>query len=132
MGLTEEGLGNCFAYFFQTVDDAQTRFRKMQCSRILFEMQQGHITGEIERAGWPWNQSTILCAANSLRPEGAETSWNAGASGLASSFQYAWTEDGVSAAADTGMLQFFRNPKPGETVTDEQMIAFSEVGYTLE
>jgi len=126
--LTEQGLGNCYSYFFQTRDDAQKTFRKMQCSRILFEMQQGNIVGECERGGWPWHQTTILCAANFLRPEAEKASMDANVSGLSSTFQYAWTEDGVSSAADAGMLKFFGNPKPGDLVTREQLssLAFCE------
>jgi len=130
--LTEEGLGNCFVYFFPTPDDAQKKFRKMQVSRILFEMYEGHITGETERAGWPWHQNTILSAANSLRPEGANASGDVGVSGMASSFQYAWTEDGVSSAADAGLLQFLGNPKPGDLVTHEQLKGMALGGSSAE
>merc|ERR1712008_25739 len=46
--------------------------------------------------------------------------------------QYAWTEDGVSAAAVTGMLQFFRNPKPGDLVTHEQLANMALGGSSAE
>jgi len=129
--LTEEGLGNCFVYYFQTLEDARRRFSKFGiCSRILFEMQEGYIIGEIERAGWPWHQSTILCAAKSLRREGAEASLDAGQ--LASSFQYAWTEDGVSAAADAGVLIFLCNPRPGDRVTREQLANMALGGSSVD
>jgi len=62
------------------------------------------------------------------------------APGPACNFQYAWTQDGVAAAADAGMLQFLHNPKPGDLVTHEQLEGmalagssakeFAELGWT--
>jgi len=80
----------------------------------------GHITRESEPP------------ANSLRPEGAKVLLDAGASRLASNFQYAWTEDGVSAATDAGMLLFFFNPKPGDLVTHEQLDCLALGGSSAE
>lgn len=77
--VTEEGLGRCLYCFFQTEAEARAKFKQRWCSRILFTMESGLIVGEVQRGGWPWNQATILKAAECLRREVAvpEPCWPA-------------------------------------------------------
>jgi len=65
--VTEEGIGRCYYYCFEEEADAQTTFNGWMCSRILFRMAGGCVLEDIRRGGWPWNQASILKAADRLR-----------------------------------------------------------------
>jgi len=70
--ITEEGIGRCYFFFYRTEEEAMKCFSKWWCPRMLFALDSGSTTSELDRRGCSWSHNTIRkAAARFFSPEDA-------------------------------------------------------------